>query len=473
MAHKSLAGSTYKVSPGNAFGRIGTAFGEGLAQNIPKELEYQRKKLGLEELSNAPSNLTPEQYLAKAAGTYGITPQEIQSFGELAKLRRARGSFGANGNPSRDQNSQQPQTESKKLDEVEFANLGRKALQQQSKKGNERDEIPQGNFPSGQPQIVEKNPLSPELQPAIPWTKEKRDAEIEREWNQHPELTFPEITARVADNERRYLESPAAYREEQNYLEEVQNKVNAEIDQQLRKKLQIPKDQEIFAAPEGQKPKISGESINRIERGVSKDLKKNPDSNVKDLVNKWTDLALDNDKDQKNFETLANRPFDEKINPEYKKQTVEKLKSMSKTFHNFGNSEELYNNLGSSFGLSPEGRASIAYPLSSQAQKYIGSIKRPTLYEQAFKKRDNSEKYANDLEDYLTREDSILSIAKSLKERDPFFDEKKFLREVRNNQDELGLTPTQKRQIEERGDFDFFPNWGDLFLFPGIFGRSK
>ena len=48
------------------------------------------------------------------------------------------------------------------------------------------------------------------------------------------------------------------------------------------------------------------------------------------------------------------------------------------------------------------------------------------------------------------------------------FDIKTFLSEVRKIKGELGLTEQQGTEINERGIADFFPNWGDVFLFPKI-----
>jgi hypothetical protein len=129
--------------------------------------------------------------------------------------------------------------------------------------------------------------LASELQPNVPWTPEQRDADIARVWDQNPQLTFPEVSSIVADNEKRFRESPEAYQAQQDYLEGVQKKANDEIDSQLRKKLHIGEKDPIFS-------KITGENVNRIERGVARDLRKNPNANLKDIVNTWTDRALDN-----------------------------------------------------------------------------------------------------------------------------------------------------------------------------------
>ena len=75
------------IKQGNIFGRVGAELGKGLAEQAPKEMEHYRLRTGLQSLANAADqgNLSPAQFLAQASGTYGATPQMIQSFGELAR----------------------------------------------------------------------------------------------------------------------------------------------------------------------------------------------------------------------------------------------------------------------------------------------------------------------------------------------------------------------------------------------------
>jgi hypothetical protein len=441
------------ISKGSLFGRIGSGFAKGLSEQVPKEIERNRLASGLKSLGEQ-KGLSPfQQYSGLVAAAHEY-PEIIRSGAELLKHQSQRQNYANRGA------AEAGQRIPRQLDNVDFANLNNRQGGNGAR-APESSEIPQGNYAPGEPQIVDKNPLSPELQPAIRWTPEERDAEIGRVWDQNPQLTFPEVSQIVADNERRYLEAPEDYRKQQQSLEETQEKVNKEIEDQIRKKLHIPKGEEIFS-------KLPGETQNRIERGVAKDLRKNPNATVKDLVNTWTDRALNNAKDKTELAKLANRSLDEKL---FKKtENLEKLKSKGKSFKEFGNSEEYYNFLkdpAEGIGLSPEGAASIAYELSKPAASYINKIEESTGSN--FEK--NAIKYAADLGDYLSRDDSILSIAKNIKDKDPFFDIKTFMSEIRKNQDELGLSPVQKREIETRGVGDFFPNWGDVFLFPK-FGRG-
>jgi len=71
--------ASYKVKPGNIFGRVGEGFGQGLAQQIPKEIDRYRLQQGLEDVSQNSEGLTPFQQFAKLSSIPGATPQMIES----------------------------------------------------------------------------------------------------------------------------------------------------------------------------------------------------------------------------------------------------------------------------------------------------------------------------------------------------------------------------------------------------------
>jgi len=85
-----MASSSYKVQQGNIFGRIGSGIGQGLAEQVPKEIERNRLASGLQQFEKESANLSLMQQLARLSAIPGITPQMIQSFGELGK-QQARG----------------------------------------------------------------------------------------------------------------------------------------------------------------------------------------------------------------------------------------------------------------------------------------------------------------------------------------------------------------------------------------------
>ena len=76
------------VKQGNIFGRIGSGIGQGLAEQVPKEIERTRLQSGLEELNNN-KNLSPQDYFTKALSIPGLIdrPQVVQSLENLSRQR--------------------------------------------------------------------------------------------------------------------------------------------------------------------------------------------------------------------------------------------------------------------------------------------------------------------------------------------------------------------------------------------------
>lgn len=73
------------IKQGDIFGRIGTGFGQGLAEQLPKEIERYRLSSGVEDLLN--QNLTPAQFYSKALSIPGLIdrPEVIQNLQNFAR----------------------------------------------------------------------------------------------------------------------------------------------------------------------------------------------------------------------------------------------------------------------------------------------------------------------------------------------------------------------------------------------------
>jgi len=77
------------IKQGNIFGRIGSSIGQGLAEQIPKEVERNRLSSGLKAIGEN-KDLDPYQRFAETVGVAHEYPQIIQSAGELSR-QQARG----------------------------------------------------------------------------------------------------------------------------------------------------------------------------------------------------------------------------------------------------------------------------------------------------------------------------------------------------------------------------------------------
>ncbi len=434
-----------KIKQGNIFGRIGSGIGQGLAEQVPKEIERSRLASGLQNIGKK-EGLSPFQQFAELSAVPGVTPQMIQSGSELLKQQGIRNSFARRaGQGQQGQGVSPAQQQAQDLQNQYFP---------QMQQGQNQ---PNGNIQS-QPQINPNNPIAQEALPLPEWTPQRREQEISNVLSDFPNMTIPEAIAEAGERERRELAQPLAVQERNKYLDEQKEKVNDLIDKQLREKLQIPKNEEAFS-------KLTGESLNNIRRGVSRDLALNPKSSVDDLVNTWTTRALDNEKSKKQLDSFAGKSFFEKITS--KANIGEKLKSYQKIFKEFGNEEEYFNKLKTDFDFSSQTAAYYAFPLSKGINSIVDNVK-PKL--SPLNSSQNSISYAAKLRDNLTNGDSLLALAGALKDKDPYFDQSSFFTEVRRIQDELRLNARQQREVAE-GESGILPTWGEILNLPSLRGK--
>jgi hypothetical protein len=456
---------SYSVKPGNLLGRIGTGFGQGLAEQIPKEIERHRLASGLQKFQQQSVNQSPIQQLAQLAAIPGITPQMIQSFGELAKQQGIRNSF------SRNQKQAQPtQQFASEAAGIPFAGINPNAYRRQL---NEQEINPQAENPEiqrGQPlaqnQINPQNPLAPQFQTIAPWTPEKRNNEIGKYWDEHPNLTFDQVQQAVSDQETRELAQPEAVRAENQRLEDIRSKLVNSFRDKLSTKLQKN------SAKEGEIPAeiykdITGENLVAIERAMDKELATNPNANIDDVADKWSTKALELAKTKSQMKTLEKGSLSDFLSFKKYGSTYEKLKQYQKIFSETGNDDEFFQNLKSDFLMSPQGAASIAYPPTKSTNEYINKIKPSGI----FSGTENARKRAYDIIDSLGYEDSLLSIARLIKEKDPNFDQYTFFKEIGENREKL-RNDRQKRELAEGEDVRTLPAWGDLWVIPPNRGKK-
>lgn len=444
---------SYQVKQGNIFGRVGQQAGKGLSEQLPEEVQRYRLSQGLKDLESNSENLSPFQQYAKLASIPGITPQMIQSGAELLKNQSVRNAYQQRRNPELGQNILPPGKE-QDFANIKFANLPEKTNQTRPERNLQRQENAI-NEP-GQPQISERNPLRQEAVPPKPWTPEQRDADIAKVFEQNPYLTLPEAIQRSADNEARYMAQPSAERAQDEYFKGVESDLENEFTKQMETKLQ--------KSGEGVFKDVTGEMINNMKREMSRELRTTPEANIKDIANKWSNKALDLAKTKSILDKEANSNLFATPLLLDKNKLLDKLKSFQKIFHETGNDEEFYNNLKEKFTMSPQGAASIAFPLNKNLSKYVGSTKQGSMH-QPLTNTANAKKRAVEIEDKLTAGDSLLAIARALKMKDIYFSEKDFFNQLREDQDNLPLTSRQQRELTE-GASDFLPSWGDILILP-------
>lgn len=428
---------------GGIWGQLGKGFGQGLAEQIPKEIDQYKLSQGLKKIGEQ-EGLTPFQQFANLASIPGATPQMIQSGADLLRTQGIRNAYQRMAGASPEETQVvQPQD---KFQNVPFAGI--KPGQSQSKAAVQPE--------YGQPQISESNPLRTEAIPKKPWNSQRLNQEISNNFQKYPGITQPEALQMAREAEQRELAQPVAEQAIDAYKEGVQNKARERFNEVLEKKLQKSGDQTYKDA--------IGESQAALERGMERDLRLNPNASIEDVVDRWTTKALDLAKAKSQLNEFVNRDFEQKYNPSKKSDNFNKLKAYSKIFSQTGNQEEYYNLLRSKEGLSPKGAAYFAYERSAPVKDFVKNIK-PTQFEDF---NAASRRYANQIKDLVNSDDSFLAIAQDISDRSPYFNVSAFFEELGHNM-EL-FSPRMQREIAE-GPSNVLPSWGDILIFPIFWGK--
>lgn len=452
-----------KISQGDIFGRIGTGFGQGLADQLPKEIERNRLSSGLAQFEQDYQNLSPMQQMARLSSIPGITPQMLSSMGELAKqgnLRSAYERAAGMGEPGMRRDQPPPgyqwgQMEGRTYEEGPYDQRG--GIPQEGEEAPRRIPKKSPNVDpseSGQPQIVQGNPLDEKMVPRAPWTPKERN----KSNSDYIRMGFtPQESERLtAEDEQRYLAEPKAYQEQNEHFKKVRGEAREELINQLELKTQKKGDKLLGD--------LTGEMINNLERGLQRDLRLKPNSTLSDVANDWSNRGLELAKTKKQVETLMKTTGVESI---LKGDEIEKdLKTYADIFKRSGNSEEYQKMLTSKLGMSPQGAASIAYPLSKGLKSYIKSYRPiPSYNPEDFAKA--SKKAAIEVMKNLTPEDSLQAIAAAFNEKGEF-DQRSFFDQLREDSDDLPLTDRQRRELAVGAKKNILFKWGDFLILPWV-----
>lgn len=446
---------SFKVGQGSTAGRVGAGLGKGLAESIPKEVNQYRLSQGLQNFAKNAQNLSPLEAASQAFSIPGITPQMAQALPELLRLQQQRQAYQNRGQQSQ-QGNETPQ------EQPEFRQGGL------SSQGNEpRNMQSQSQMVKpdefGQPQIVQDNPLRVSAVPRESYSPERFDQEVSDMLDSGKAQTVNEAIGLVKEKEARYLGQPLSVQKMDDYFREQETLLNSNLEKRLKTLLEVgPQEQGL--------KNLSGEEFNNLQRSANKELRTNPRATQEDIANKYANIGLELDKTKGRLQKLAGEGFIDKLTSRDK--TLDKLKSYQKIFAESNSEENYFNNLKSDFGLSPLSAASIAFPLSKSVDSQIKDWKpsKNLTLENAAK---SSRQLATQIEKSLGDNDSILSIANEIMKKShntlqpgtPAFDIHEFYNQLREDQDQLGLNPRQKREIAE-GIGSGLPTWSDILYMP-------
>ena len=317
------------IKQGNIFGRIGTGFGKGLAEQIPKEIERNRLSAGLQQFSQESANRSPLENLATLSAIPGVTPQMIQSFGSLAQ-QQARGQALV-------QQKQQEQQQERQSALNRFSGQPASPQQQQTQEA---------------PSITQRKPLEEIQKGYIPPTlDERRQSAGERfrenpaRYTHDPQMALDEVDKEVAINQERN----AAYEQQHQRLTAAQDaavgRLKAHSDKMGLKNVPsniyndiednfiediLPKSAGGNGLTEQEAIKKRGKELENIDRDYAE-------------VNSIGDWGVQTRKDS---------------------DTLRSLRALQKSFKKRGDTENFADTLVSKNGFSPSVAYSIAQPVS-------------------------------------------------------------------------------------------------------------
>lgn len=434
----------------NMFGRLGRGLAQGLSETVPKEIERSRLAAGLKELEGQ-KDLSRFQKFSRLLAIPGITPQAIQTGGELLRQEELINSFKRNSVGERPERPQR----NPEIKKTNFAGISPQQAQQQNQPqiGDQEDLVQPTE--RGQPQIVGTNPLREETKTIPRWTPEDKIDEIGRLAERFPNLTYPELNAMADENEARLMAQPESARAEDARLKEISDRLRSGFQSVLEKKLQ----KEGPATYQD----ISGPMQNNLIRGMERDLRDHPNASEEDVINTWTEKGLDLAKARTQLIGKANSSvFATPIllnRDAYRKS----LEDYGDIYKKAGNSEEFVKDLQTYYGFSPMGAASIGYKPRKEISSYISSVPKGNFFSPS-KNSDLARKSAIDLEDRLSPNDSLLSIARNLLIKDATFDKNAFFDQLREDKDTIGLNERQRRELAESDQL--FSSWADILVLP-------
>jgi hypothetical protein len=409
-----------EISRGSIFGRLGTGIGQGLSEQIPKEIERHRLQSGLEDVGNA-KDLTPFQRFAKLSGVPGITPQAIQSGTELLKQEAQGRALDKSINEQR----VNPFTQQKKNGDFTKSNASPSITKQKH-----LEEVQEGYIPPTQDEIFE---------------------DAGRRYNENPALynNDPQKAIQAAET--------AALRQEKiNQAHKEQNQTLSDIQDKVVNRLKAQSDRlGAQNVPSKVYSKIEDEAIQATKSKKEGGEGLTEQQAMKKYGAKLDDIA----RDYKAIDTIGNWGIVQKP----AKESLRAMNSLQDKFSKRGETEEFADSLIADNKISPMTAYAIAEPIRRQNKlnteiKNIPSINnKPTQIGRMglgikIPEKEDVRKKTLEVSEKIgplisKGGGSPLAVAYELKKKG--YDPSEWLEYVRRNRDELKLTEEQGRQLDK------------------------
>lgn len=444
------------IEQSDRFGKIGKSFGEGLAEQIPKEIDRYRLSSGLRDLERDSPNLTRSQQYLRAASIPNIPPQVLQGLPPLLREQNQINDYRNAAGQNTGQGGVAPLGPSGPMP----AGPGNVLETPGATRANVAGATKEAPIEGSGEGIVNKNPTSPGMQLRPEWTQDQRNAYVGNLTRDFPNTPIPELQAMAREAEQSYRSQPLTEQEELTRQQGVRTAARNEYERVLQ--LLSHKDLSRVIAD------VPGEVQNREMKRMEKELKRNPNTTMEKEADKAARRSLHFIETGDTVKAIANQGMFDADNS----VRLKKLKEAGKTYGDYGYQKTYYQNLQKTkndggLDLSPGKAASIAYPVSDKLDSVINAI--PKQGGKHSINAENREKQARSVaikvQDALTKDQSLLAIMEKIKSKDRFFDENSFWDEMGQNREILSPEQLTELSTNRRG---LVPTWGDFWLFPGL-----
>lgn len=413
-----------QIKQGDIFGRIGTGFGKGLAEQVPKEIERGRLASGLRELEGQ-SDLTPFQQFARLSAIPGITPQMIQSGSELLRQQGiGRGLQKAN------ERNQEPSPFQKYQEQVT-----------QPKSGS----------------ITTTTPVKATIQPYIPPTRDQILAkageiyETDRSLYPNPQDAIPAAMQYFQQQEA----INTALQNQRKGQQDVQSRVQAELKQAAQNAgINVEGGTQV---PDTVYQEIENRAIDDVNNGIKTELEA-----AKFYKNELDKIA----REYKALDTVGK--FDYMIRDT--KDIKRNLKDIRDEFKKRNDLENLADSYISKNGLSPAKAYYLAFDPSENKILNNALVKLPDIKQESWKVP-NPEKstkmtyqIAPEIAKAMGKEGSPLAIGEELAAKG--YDRDAWFNYLSKNKKSLDLSERQARELQKPKNS--YPTLNDFWLFNSI-----
>jgi hypothetical protein len=399
------------IKQGNLWGRIGTALGKGLADQLPEEIQRGRLSAGLKKLGEQ-KDLTPFQQFSGLISQPGITPQAIQSGSEI--LRQQGMLKGA-------QDRKNPDAEA-------FNSI-------KDNRNNNPDSPTKG--------LVDIKNTQSALQPAIPKSlSELQDRAVqlhEESPGLYPDYQSAIQGATIEDQQRLA----------QNAAQQTARQSQKGVETDIRRELRALESAANAKVPDNVYQKVENKALDAIAKGEKDEL-----TAAKDARDELDSISRDYSKIDSygNMTLLASNP----------KEVRSSINALRKKFKENGDEENLADAFVGRNGLSNEFAHYLAIPPTGSIQQTLKSLPSIKPHPQVtpgsggligfkgIKKEERAEKSRKVIEDLaknLNKDDSPLAIGYELGEKG--YDSGMWRDYLIENQDELNLSKRQLRELEK------------------------